>query len=859
MSEIATGLLDAFAEDAVKELLDLRPWMQDKTFRLLTKPADVSDYVDKLIESGICGLDLETTSLNTRVKPDGTPYAEIVGVCLALSPNDGAYIPVKHEDKEFNVELKFVLQQLRRLIFNCVCVYHNFKYDGQVLRNYGIVIEDDNLFEDTYLMAAVEDASRREKGLKYLSEKLIKRPMIDISELGIAGSKKSVVAFDMVPPQNALYYGASDAMNTLGLYLYFKKKINEQDPEGKNGPWYIYKIEKRCLFVTMEMERNTVLIDKEYLRGLRFDIQERMKKLLKDIYSIAGREFDINSPKQLGPLLYEELKIRYPTKEKTASGQYKTDEKTLILIEREAPIVRKILSYRGYTKLVGTYIDNFINNIDEEDNAKFQLNQVRADTGRFSASGGAGLDKDGYCGVNCQNIPTWDKNDPDSVDVRRALIARPGHKILSVDYSGEELRISANLSREPKWIHEFNEGEADLHTATGRIVYGRDKISKIERGLAKTLNFHTIYGGGAGGFAMRAKIPVDTAKKMLFNFFKKYDRLALWLKTEAKRAKKRGYSKTAFGRRRSLKEFYSSTDKKVQSRGDRCAINSSVQGSGADIIKTALYRVWKWIHTNGFTDDDIRILMPIHDEIVYEVKEDKLDYFVKNLTEIMVLRDITERLRWPVPLEVDAEYGDSLSVDHDYFKEHKKEEVQSKPESAPLPEEAPKVKFEPESVKETTNIKEEKKPITEIPEPSEKEEKKDSEADSKIQHYSSEQGEKDGSQYINFSITLGGAEGGTKESEGISEDKIDEKALSNEDLKDKLDDKGFFIHTVRSTDLIESMHLRDILEILQEYDNMFAGPKCRIKLVASDGTVLHKIYKRISIDAFESLCLWHNL
>ena len=1414
MADIATGMLDVFTGDAVKELLDLRPWMQGKTFQLLTKPSEVEDYIDKLIEKGICGLDLETTGLNTRLRPDGSRYIEIVGVCLAISPNEGAYVPVLHEDKEYNVPLKFMVQQLRRLTSNCVCVFHNFKYDGEILRNHGIIIDDEDTYEDTYLLAAIQDASRKEKGLKYLSEHILKRPMIELSELGVTGAKKNIVAFSMVPPQTAVYYGASDAMNTLALFQVFKNSVDKQDPDGKQGPWYIYKIEKRCLFVTMEMERNTVLIDKEYLLKTKLVIEGRMEKILKDIHALAGREFDINSPKQLGTVLFDELKIRYPLTEKSASGQYKTDEKTIILIEQEAPIVRKILSYRGFTKLIGTYIDNFLNNTDENNMAKFQLNQVQADTGRYSASGGKGINVDGGCGVNCQNIPTYNKDDPDSFDIRKAVIARPGYKIATVDYSGEELRIAANMSKEPKWIHEFNHGTGDLHTITGQIIHGKQEISKIERGLGKcvskgtriatnrgwvpieelkntdkvlthlgrfmdvekihdmgvkkaitvitssgqkikcgynhrfltpggewvraedlgigqeiltgdlegtsgitkvklkeyhesaelmdltvkedhtyiaeglvthnTLNFHTIYGGGAGGFAVRAKLPIDTAKKMLFNFFSKYNVLAKWLVDEAKRAKKRGYSKTAFGRRRPLDEFYKSTDRQIIARGDRCAINSAIQGclqpqercltnkgyiaikdierrklcgeeflvwtgtswegfevvnrgpgqfakivldnglrlycdtrhevlvvgnsgyafkkyrdltledyvcvsvpqaleygnfpekskfdggsahnskdillsdssdfefisyligvcigdgcvrkvtrhsvtlcfgkkdfknhfpklekglnrlglkfgrvrrsigslgesyqaainskalvsifnyygygswtaktkrvpklifesplvcrksflrgyfdadgckkavnrytfhtankelledvqalswttglasyvktqndgthvlvwsdlaevervlelnleirkkrtggtmvlpgfkykevyetlkkmpidsnndrallcnlnkgrkilvptvvkllkkydaavpllyyhykvkektetekvedtytlsvysdlhrydssciisknTGADVIKIALYRVWKWIHSNGFDENDIRILMPIHDEVVYEIKEEKLGYFIENIAELMCLNEYTERLQWPIKFTVDAEYGDSLSVTNDYFKEKKKLEQQARAEGSELPdvknmiikEEVVKME-EPKSVEETPPAE-----VTLIQPEEVIEEKMSSKEESSVvvdqtaptslsyeveQHTTvSKSGD---NQYINFTVTF--ADASKRQEEQPLED-TDEKSLSDTRLNDRLDDKGFYVHEVKSLDHVASCHLKNILDMLVEYDAVFVGPKCRIKLVAPDGTVLHKVYSKVSVDAFEALCLWHNI
>jgi DNA polymerase I-like protein with 3'-5' exonuclease and polymerase domains/intein/homing endonuclease len=1404
MADIATGMLDVFTGEAVKELLDLRPWMQGKTFELITKPADVEVYIDKLIEKGICGLDLETTGLNTRLKKDGSRYIEIVGVCLAISPNEGAYIPVLHEDKEYNVPLKFMVQQIKRLTSNCVCVFHNFKYDGEILRNHGIIIENEDMYEDTYLLAAIQDASRREKGLKFLSEHILKRPMIDISELGITGSKKNIVAFSMVPPQTAVYYGASDAMNTLGLFIVLKKEIDKQDPDGKQGPWYIYKIEKRCLFVTMEMERNVVLVNKEYLLKVREDIQGRMKEILTKIHALAGREFDINSPKQLGEVLFDELKIRYPLTEKSASGQFKTDENTLILIENEAPIVNKILSYRGYTKLVGTYIDNFINNLDEDGFAKFQLNQVRADTGRYSASGGKGIDEDGYSGVNCQNIPTYDKSDPDSVDLRKAIIARLGFKIVTVDYSGEELRIAANMSREAKWIQEFNQGTGDLHTITAQIIHGKTDVTKQERGLGKcvskgtriatqrgwipiedllpndkvithegnlkdieqihdmgtkkavtiitssghkikcgynhrfltpegswvraedlsigqeilsstlqgqrgvtsvkekechdsaelmdltvkddhtyvaeglvthnTLNFHTIYGGGAGGFAVRAKIPVDTAKKMLFNFFSKYNILAKWLVDEAKRAKKRGYSKTAFGRRRPLSEFYSSTDRQVMARGDRCAINSAIQGclqpqercltnkgyieikeiekrkqsgeefliwtgtswegfdvvnrgkcqfakivlenglrlycdtrhevlvvgsrgyvfkkysdltsddsvcvsvpqeleygdtpepinfsggvahnskdillsdvldyefityligvcigdgnvrditrhsitlcfgkedfnrhfnklekglnkiglkfgkvrrskgsigesyqasinskalvsifnyygygswtaktkrvpklifesplgcrksflrgyfdadgckksanrygfhtanrelledvqalawttglasyvktqsdeshllvwsdlsevervlglksekrkrrtggamllpsfkhkeiyetlknipldsnkdrsllcnlnkgrkilvptvakllrkydvsiplfyyhykvlekteikkvedtytlsvysdlhrydssciisknTGADVIKIALYRVWKWLHSNGFDSNDVRILMPIHDEIVYEIREDKLGYFIENIAELMCLDEYTSKLQWPVKFTVDAEYGDSLSVTNDYFKEKRELEKQAALEGSVIP--APKKELVAPKIESPVVAV---APIIETPKKEDIEVTVDNSAEKVVipedkggpeikmeQHTVVSQN--DGNQYINFTVTF-------KDDQTVkSSDKeeVDSGALSDDRLKNRLDDMGFYVHEVKSFDPMASIHMKTIIDMLNEYDQHFVGVRCRIKLVAPDGTVVHKIYNKVSVDAFESLCFWYNI
>jgi len=834
--QIATPMLDNFVESSVKELLDLRPWMKDKKFYLYTKPAEIDALIDRLIQQNICSLDLETTSLNTRKDKDGNTIVKIVGICLAPNGNEGYYIPVSHEDaKDLNIPYKYAVQILKKLCANCVCIYHNFKYDGEVLRNHGIIIEDFNMMEDTYLMAAIENASRRNKGLKDLSELLLKRNMIEITELGIVGSKKKIVTFENVPPKMAVYYGGSDAMNTFALYEYFKESLNKQDPTGKEGPWFIYSIEKKCIFVTMEMERNMVRVNKKYLIEIKEDLTKRREELIGKIYSIAGREFDIDSPKQLGELLFNELKIKYPIQEKSATGQYITNEKVLEKLKEVAPIVDMILDYRGYGKILSTYIENFLNNTDENDEAKFNLNQVQADTGRYSSTGGKGLNIDGYCGVNCQNLPRYDKKDKKAVNLRKAIIARPGYKIATVDYSGEELRIGANFSKEPKWINEFLHGSADLHTLTAQILYNKKEVTKEERGTGKTINFLTFYGGGAMGFAQKAKIPLEMARKLMLNFFREYNVLNGWIKDEIKRCRKRGYSRTAFGRRRPLNMFYESTDKKVQADGDRRAVNSAVQGTGSDIIKIALYRVWDYLRKNGFLDD-VKILMPIHDEIVFEIKEDKLDFFIPKLRELMVLDDITKKLNWVVPLEVDAEYGDTLYVDHDYFKELKEKDTAT-------------------SVIETKQVTENLKPEIEEMKTEQKFENLDKISNIKITSITDGAVSTTTSNIV--SITSGFIIQENKPDE--RDTVVDDKAVNDERLKNRIDSKGFYIKIININNPQGGIYLKNVINMLSLLDNKFVGPRCRVKFIALDGTVIKKLYEKVSVDALECLCIYHNI
>lgn len=861
-----TPQLDAMVKADVLHIVEEMPWMEGKKFILMHQRQEIEEYIDKLIKQGIAALDLETTGLSSRLHK-GEPADKIVGFCLAGSRDEGVYIPIAHkkddnQGSEYNVSLGFMLEQLRKLAANCVLIFHNFKFDGGFLLNYGIVIggdsKDESMYEDTLIMAVVQDASRKNNQLKYLSKTLLGREMLEIKGLGVIVSDDSIPAFDEVPPEKAVYYGAADAMNTFYLYEFFKDLIDKQDSDGRQGPWGIYKIEKRCMFVTLEMERNYVKIDREYLKGFKIDLESRCLECTKKIWEIAGRQFDIASPKQLGTVLFDELKLKYPIKEKTKSEGYQTSEFVLEKLQKEHPIIEYILDYRGYQKYLTTYINNLLENSDENDEIKFELNQTRADTGRYSATGGQGLKKDGYSRVNCQNLPRTKKKDPKAVDIRKALIAHEGYKIVTIDYSGEELRIAANLSKEEKWIKEFLHGTGDLHTITAQIIYGKSTVDKDERGVGKTLNFLTLYGGGPGGFAAQAKIPMDKAKKMIYNFFKQYTGIKRWIESEIKTCRKRGYSRTAFGRRRPLTGFYNSTDEANQKKGDRCAINSEVQGTGSDIIKIALYRASKWIREQGL-QEKIKILVPIHDEIVYEIKNDGSDedkaafgYYIEQLSKIMVIEDIITKLRWSVHLEVDAEYGDSFSVDHDYYKERK--EQKNSPAVTEVPKnnnEDPKIKEEEgdvtqkEKVLNPVNVTSDNINILTIQHPTVNNTSLQFEA--KIR--SKILGEED--------LRLAKEILSNRMLEEARD--IDPDIAQHPNLKGLIDSKNYLTWTISCFDTVVAMQIAIASGLLDKFSHMFLGPKCFIKLVDKDGEVLYTSPKKVSADAFVSLCLWLNI
>lgn len=693
---------EEFIEDNVQELTKTMPWMKDTDMQLCTGIEHLRQFIDKAISNGkdgkkaVCAVDFETTGLNTRMIK-GNPAIAIVGICLATDKNTGIYIPVNHkEGHEMNIPEAQVLEEIRRLCKCCIILVHNAKFDLSVLRNFGIVIDNFEDFEDTLILARLYDAGQKAIGLKELSKKLLDRPMIELKDI-TRGSHR----LDMVSPKIGYIYGASDALCTFGLFELFNSQqiINEQ-----RG---VYNLEKRLVFVVMQMEANLVLIDREYLLKEKARITERLDFIKSEIHRLADdKEFNIGSTQQLGKILFEKLNYEYPSKTKTASGQYMTDTTTLEKIADKYPMVKLIIECRELEKSLGTYIENLLNNCDEDGCVKVSFNQNGTDTGRFSSPGGHGINIDGYSAVNVQSIPA--NYSASAPDIRKAFKARPGNKIVAMDFSGEELRVATNLSLETKWMDELLHGSADLHTATAKAIYKKEEITKAERQVAKTVNFLVLYGGGSKGLAEQARLSETEARRILSSFFEGLPKLKKWIERERGIAKKQKYARTVFGRIRPLHMFYDSGDRGLEAHADRCATNFLVQGACADIMKVVMVRIASWIKENNL-DNEIKILLTMHDELVFEMPENKLELYVPQLNNIMCLSDILQgTFKWPVPLTVDAEYGDTWHVDHDLFKEkpelknspviefHQPTQVVEKEIPATTPESAPEPAAMPE-------------------------------------------------------------------------------------------------------------------------------------------------------------------
>lgn len=829
-----------FIEDNVQSLTEEMDWMEGRTLKCAESVEEVRIFVDKAIDKGICALDLETTGLNTRTKRvDGkrVPIEKIVGIGLCYDTKLAIYIPINHqEDPECNLSENLVLEEIQRLCANCVIVFHNAKFDMMFLKNHYIEIEDSEGFEDTMLLARCYDLGQKDVKLKNLSERLLHQRMLTFEEV-----VKNTKRFDFVSPKIGYLYGASDPMCTLDLYYFFIEK------DIVKAQKFIYNIEKKVVFVVMDMESNLVKINVEHLKEMRKKTEKRIEDIKREVYKLAGEEFNLGSPQQLGKILFEKLGYESKDKAKTASGQYKTDSATLEKIADMYPIVSKIVEYRELDKVLNTYIKNLLRNYDEDSCVKLGFHQSGTDTGRFSSPGGMGLNEDGYSGVNVQSIPKIPPDHSKYLDMRKAFIAREGKTFVAIDYANEEMRVATNLSKEGTWIKAINEG-VDFHTATGAIISGKDvnDVTKEERKVGKQVNFLSLYLGGPKTLAANAKIPFQEARRILKTFYAGVPKLKKWMDDEIKRSKKSKIVKTIFGRTRPLHKFYDSYDKGLQAHGDRCVINTQVQGASADIMKIVMAQLHSWIYRNNF-QDDIKIIITMHDELVFELPTDKLKFYVPEIVKIMRLSKVVKNnLKWEIPLEADVEYGKSWRVSHDFFKDFP--ELKEKL-SEPLYE-SENIKNSESSNKKTgrysvaiENSKGVPKNSEETPKNSEKDEsdtKNSGEKEKEVQDIEDAPVEKK-------EVISDEGEGGTDKSKGS-------KPV---DLENDSPDMVYTIKNWRKSTL---MWINNILHFLtNEKNDIYTSQKKILKLRDPDGNSLLVSEIEVPVDAWTALARYHDI
>lgn len=509
--------------------------------------------------------------------------------------------------------------------------------------------------------------------------------MIELKELFVSSTgKKRDIDFASLHPEEAFEYGSSDGICT---FLLCEKpenveillgSPNEKDPlelRKKQAVLSIYRLEKQVAQVLRVMERNRIQIDIEFVRALFTEATLEAAEYEKDIKKVATAhnffDLDLRSSKQLSDFLFTDkgLDINPKPLKNEASGQYKTDADTIEeLVENNPQIndcVIKIVKFRQIDKVVSTYLTNMVNYCDASHEIRYQFKQTGAATARFSAP--AGDVQQGYSGVPIHGIPaTYDDKKPKvATSLRKAFIARPSYTMLKVDFAGEELRIATNLSREPVWTDEFMNGSGDLHSITARAFFNKSEVSPQERQMGKTSNFALLYGGGAMSIVRATGCTQVEAQRRKANFDKALPTFAKWVRDQKARCHKEKGVFTAFGRWIAIPEI-DSPEKQVSAGAERWSINYPIQGCGADIMKIVMVLLHKeffkrkWLQTQ-----QVRMLLTVHDEIVFEVKHELLQEAMEVIIRLMEEPGRMAR-GWTIPLVAEALIGKTWDAKYDW-------------------------------------------------------------------------------------------------------------------------------------------------------------------------------------------------
>lgn len=589
----------------------------DYDYQLIDNEEKRCDFLQKIKTKEFFCLDTETTGTDPIT-------AELVGMSFSFAKNQAFYVPVPAEREEAEKivsEFKEVFENPKTLKIG-----QNIKYDMTVLSNYGIEVQGPMF--DTMIAHYVLQPELRHN-MDYLAEIYLHYQTIHIEELIGAKGKNQGNMRDL-PPSSVYLYACEDADITLQLKEVLEKELKENGAER-----LFYDIEMPLVPVLAYMERNGVCVDTEALKETSRHFTARMKQIEEEVHQMAGMEFNISSPKQVGEVLFDKLKITDKAK-KTKTGQYVTSEEVLESLRNRNPIVGKILDYRGLKKLLSTYIDALPQLINPQTGKiHTSFNQTVTATGRLSSSN-----------PNLQNIPIRNE---DGKEIRKAFIPEEGCEFFSADYSQIELRIMAHLSGDKNMIEAFQEGD-DIHASTASKVYkiGLDEVTREQRSKAKTANFGIIYGISVFGLAERMNVPRSEAKELIEGYFKTYPQVKEYMDMSIAKARENGYIETIFGRKRFLPDI-SSHNAVVRGYAERNAINAPIQGSAADIIKVAMVNIYR-----RFKEEDIRskMILQVHDELNFSVYPEE-----KEKVQRIVIEEMEKAYAMQVPLRADCGWG----------------------------------------------------------------------------------------------------------------------------------------------------------------------------------------------------------
>ncbi|NQT55939.1 MAG: DNA polymerase I [Desulfobacteraceae bacterium] len=602
-----------------------------KEYRLCLSKDALSTLIKQVKEKGITSVDTETTSKNPL-------QAKLVGISFSCEDRKGYYLPLAHSYSGAPPQLNMSesLEALREVLEDerIAKVGQNIKYDAEVLKLHGVTLR--GIHFDTMIASYIINPSLRQHNLNYLAQHYLNHKMISYEE--VVGKGRNACNFSEIEVEKAMAYSCEDADVTLRLMQILDDKMKSDKNED-----LFYGLEMKLLPVLMDMEMTGIKIDTPFFEQISVRFANRIKKIEREIFDEAGMEFNINSPQQLGYVLFEKLQL--PVQKKTSkTKKYSTDVRVLKkLTAFPNKIPELVLRYRTLSKLKSTYLDTLVKMVGPSTGrVHTSYNQTVAATGRLSSSD-----------PNLQNIPIRGK---DGREIRKGFISEDGHYLVSADYSQVELRVFAHYSKDEAFMRAFKQNE-DIHTRTAAEILGVESqaVTPGMRRIAKAVNFGIIYGMGARKLGEELGIDLKTAKKYISVYFERYQGVARYRQEMIETAHKNGYVSTLFNRRRYLPDINHSNHV-IRAEAERMAINTPIQGTAADLIKMAMINIYQRLNQECSRS---KMLLQVHDELVFEIPEEELD------TVVLMIKDEMEGVyALRVPLKVDINIGKNWEEAH---------------------------------------------------------------------------------------------------------------------------------------------------------------------------------------------------
>ena len=596
----------------------------DHLYQYIDTPKAQKILVQNLLQQKAVCFDTETTSLNEL-------EAELVGMSFSYKKGLAYYIPLSENREEVLETLEIFKPFFEKK--DIVKIAHNLKFDYKILKQYNVNIE--GAMFDTMIAHYLLNPDGRH-GMDYLSEMYLN--YIPVSIESIIGKKgKNQGTFRDADLLTQTEYAAEDADVTFQLYELFAPQLKKENLED-----LFFKVEMPLMEVLAKMELEGVSLDKNWLEKESIDLENDLRNLEKTIFEISGEEFNMNSPKQLGEILFEKMQLD-PKAKKTKTGQYATSEDVLQKLSGKHEIIKHILEYRTYQKLKSTYVDALPLQIDKTDNrVHTNFSQTTAATGRLAS-----------VNPNLQNIPIRTLR---GQQIRGAFVANPGNKIISADYSQIELRLIAEISNEENMIKAFQDGE-DIHASTASKLFKipLKEVIKTQRSQAKTVNFGILYGQGAFALAEQTGLSRTKAKEMIASYYETYPKLKKFMADQVTKAQDLGYVETILNRKRHLKDI-NSANFVVKAHAERNAVNAPIQGSAADVIKLAMIKI-----DQKLTEQNLKtkMLLQVHDELLFEAPIDEVES-----AKILIKTEMENAFETKVPLLVEVGVGDNWLEAH---------------------------------------------------------------------------------------------------------------------------------------------------------------------------------------------------